>query len=244
MKRWLCLISFGLCLVALTGNVPALEAGQGIVQGKVTGKAGESLSGGTVRFFDMAIGPSPFTHEYWRHPDYFFPIADDGSFSAEIPEGTYSFSAVKMVPGKRAGCPPEEGDFIYPPWDGTQKSFSVRAGETTDLGVIAGAVAFRKEWAAAGKSGIAGILLDADGRPVDGKIVIASATASMERPYFVSDRRTGSNGAYTLRVPEGGMYHVRVMGYRQPIVPAAVQTGKITRGIDIMIQLIAGADSP
>lgn len=218
--------------------VIAQEPGSGSIMGKITTREGEALAGGYVRFFDLAKGFSPFTHEYWRSADYYFRITDDGSFFATLPEGDYYLMAVKMKNGKKAACPPEEGDFVYPPFDGVQETYAIKAGETKDLGLISRAVPFKKEWSANGKTGIQGVVLDSHGKPLEGKLVIAFETYPSEKPYFSSDSRTGKDGVYILRVPESGQYKVRVMGHKQPVVAATVETGKITRGIDIKLNKV------
>lgn len=235
MKRCLCVSAFVFCLLAMLSVATAQEKGYGYVSGKITTIDGESMAGGTVRFFDMSVGLSPYTHEYWRGPDYFRLIADDGSFLVQLPEGTYYMTALKKRIGKTLFAPPEEGDLVYPSWDGAQKACSVMTGETTDLGVISEAVPFKKEWIAQGKTGITGAVLDAEGKPVEEALVIASASPKMESPLFTADRRTGKDGKYILRVPEGGQIYVRVIGSRQPIVAGIVITGEITKGINIKL---------
>ena len=236
MRRWIFLVSFVFCLLLVASGVTALEKGTGIITGKIMSAGGEALSGGYVKFFDAAKGYSPFTHEYWRSADYYFRIEDDGSFSAALPEGDYYLMAVKMKKGKKAACPPEEGDFVYPPFEGTQETYAVKSGETKDLNLISRAVPFKKEWSANGKTGIQGIVLDNNGKPLEGKLVIAFDADFSEKPFFSSDSRTDRDGAYVLRTPEGGKFNVRVMGYKQPVVTATVQTGKITEGIDIKLE--------
>jgi hypothetical protein len=234
MKRWMFLLSLVVFLAVTSSVGNAGEEGEGYITGKFQPKNGESMSGGRISFFDIAAGPKPLTGEYWRLPDYIFPIGEDGSFTVPLPAGTYYVMAVKKPVGKRFG-PPAEGDLIYPALDvKEQKPYAVRSNETTDLGDLE-AVPFRKEWAASGENGIEGSVRDMNGKPVERKLVVASGSASLERPLYVSDGRTGKNGGYIVRVPEGGTYYVRVMGYSQPVVPVTVKTGEMTKGIDIVL---------
>jgi len=212
----------------------AQKKGEGYITGKMVTTGGEAMSGWRIRFFDTA-GPSPFTHEYWRVPDYIVRSADDGSFSARLPEGTYYMETINKVDEKKFS-PPEEGYLIYPPMDaGETKTYRVKAGETTNIGLISGAVPFKKEWAARGKTGIEGVVLDMQGNPVERVLVFASHTPTMDDPLFVSDRETGTDGKYVLRVPERGQYylsvHLTIMG-EKPIA-VTVNTGEMTKGVDL-----------
>lgn len=231
MKGWIRFTSFVFWALLMFGAVTAQETREGYITGKIMAGGGEAISGWRLRFFDMKTGPTPFTHEYWRVPDYIVRSADDGSFSARLPEGTYLLIVIKERAGKKHGLP-EEGDFIYPPMDEREPMpYIVRAGETTDIGVISGAVPFKKEWAAQGKTGIEGAILDVNGKPVEGELVFAAPTPGAESPLFVSSS-TGKDGKYILKVSEGGRYYLSVRGYRHPIA-VTVKTGEITRGIDI-----------
>ncbi|UCD34289.1 MAG: hypothetical protein JSU90_08275 [Nitrospiraceae bacterium] len=212
----------------------AQETGYGYITGKCMTAEGEASDDWRIRFFDVKMGGSPFTNEYRRIPDYFVRSGDDGSFSAKLPEGSYYVIAIRDRLDKVAG-PPGEGDLIYPPMDGTEyEPYRVRADETIDLGVISGAVPFKKEWAAEGKTGIAGIVYDRKGRPLKRVIVLAVTEPDAEGPVFVSDEETDSSGSFIVRVPEGGAYYLKVRGYLHPdIIP--VVTGEITEGIELHI---------
>ena len=216
MKRRM-LLSLFVCLLCFVNNVvTGQETVNGSIKGRIVAKDDKSMSGGTVNFFN-ATGPSPFSHEYFRYPDYSDTLPDDGSFSIELPEGTYYLIAVKKSIGKKPG-PPEEGDLIYPSGDDrAPKPYIVKAGETTDTGTLAEVVPFKKEWAAEGATSIEGVVLDWKGKPYEGVLVLASEDAAMEGPLFVSDSRTGTDGRYILRVPEGGQYYVRVKGQKEII---------------------------
>jgi len=199
------------------------------------------MSGGTVNFFEATL-PSPFTGEFWRYPDYFEILPEDGSFSLELPAGAYYMMAVKNIARHKPG-PPEAGDLIYPAGDNkTPRTYIVRAGETTDIGVISDAVPFKKEWLVKGRTGIEGFVLDWDGKPYEGVLVLASDDAAMKRTLFVSDSRTGKNGNYILRVPQGGRYYLRVKGQKDIILPVTVIEGEMTKGVAVSLLKTPGAD--
>lgn len=241
MKMCTFIATFIVCMFLVLTIVVAQETGMGTITGKFMTASGETMAGGTVKFFDSATGPSPITHEYWKFPDYFFRVEADGTFSAQLPEGTYYLMAVKKTSMHKPIVPPEEGDLIYPPWDGAQKPYFIKSGETTDLGVIVKAVPFKKEWAAKGKTGIEGVVLDAYGKPVKRVLIIAYVNPAKQESTFIADQRTTEDGKYILRVPEGGRYYVRVKGNTDIFVTADVKLGAFTKGIDISPQRIPGA---
>lgn len=232
MRRYIVAIFVVVCFSAAMSVAQAEEFGAGTLSGKIQTEDGQALSAARVNLFDVTRGPSPFLNAYWRMYDYLASTGEDGSFSLQLPEGTYYLMITK---GRTVG-PPEEGDLIHPPLDGREpRQYVVKAGETTDIGVISEIVPFKKSWAAKGPTGIQGVVMDKNGTPVEGKLVLASSFASVEKQVFMSDRRTGRDGTFVLRVAEGGQYYVRVRGFKEPIVPALVKTGSMTKGIEIIL---------
>jgi hypothetical protein len=232
MKQWMVLTFLAFCLIGIVSAVTAQEKREGFITGKVVAQRGTEVSGWTIRFFDMNAGPTPFTREYGRVPDYIVRSGDDGVFSAKLREGIYHVVALQKAPGKRSR-PPEAGDLIYPPMDGRElQPYNVKAGETIDIGAISGAVPFRKEWVVQVKTGIEGTVLDIEGKPVEGVMVFAAPAPGVEIPLYASGD-TGKDGKYILGVPEGGRYYVNV--WREAPLAVAVKKGQITRGVDIRV---------
>jgi hypothetical protein len=185
-----------------------------------------------VRFYDAQAGPTPFTTEYGRVPDFIVRSEDDGGFTAKLPEGIYHMMALKKGPGKRLG-PAEEGDLMYPPLGSTDpEPYVVKAGETTDIGVISGAVPFKKEWDVQAKTGIEGKVLDKEGKPVEGVLVFAALRPDVEIPLYAS-RVTDKDGKYVIGLPDGGQYYVSV--WKEKPLTVTVKRGEITQGIKIIL---------
>jgi len=246
MKRWLFVAALACFVFAMFSISSAQETGDGFIKGKIAVKDGKTISGWRIRFFDVKAGPTPFTTEYQRVPDFMIRSEDDGSFSAKLPEGMYYVTALKKSPEKkqpekkRPG--PEEGDLIYPPMDSREpKPYIVKAGETTDIGVISAAVPFKKEWAVKIKTGIEGTVVDGQGEPVEGVLVFATTVPGAKIPRY-SSGYTGKDGKYVLGLPEGGQYYLRVRD--RQLSPVTVKTGEITRGIDITLTLRLGDQEP
>lgn len=232
---------FVLCLLFCYRDVFAEDIGNGSITGIISAGADRSMSGGTVNFFEATL-PSPFTGEFWRNPDYSEVLPEDGSFTLELPAGTYYLMAVKNLARHKSG-PPEAGDLVYPARDDkVPRTYSVLAGKTTDIGVLSEAVPFKQEWLVKGKTGIEGVVLDWNGKPYQGVLVLASEDAAMKRPLFVSDGRTGSDGKYILRVPQGGRYYIRVKGQKDIILPVTVIEGALTKGVAIDLLRTPGAE--
>jgi hypothetical protein len=233
---------------------PAEHAVTGTMTGRFTLNNGEPLSDGKVYFFRVGSGPPPSQSSYWRTPDEIAPMDREGTFTAGLPEGSYYIAATKKQTRDLIG-PPVEGDYVYPysrkELTVDRQVYTVKRGETTDIGTIADAVPFRKKAVAAreGTTAIAGTITDSAGKPVSGAIAFAYPTPVVTgKPQYVSER-TGSDGKYLLRVGEGGTYYIKIrttLTGGQPETgeilgtygkdgphPVTAVTGEITTGIDI-----------
>lgn len=208
------LILFALAC-AITLGSSRVEGGEprGTLTGRLLMKGGRPMAGGTVFLFAAEAGPPPAPERYWRVPDEVMTLDADGRFSMELVPGSYHVGGVKREKEQEIG-PPRAGDhFLTSRNDqGGPRSFTVRAGETTDIGSLGDAVPFdpalggKRE----GATGIEGTIIDPAGRPVSGALVFAYLNPDMSgKPLFVSER-TGADGRYLLRVSEGGRYFLKV----------------------------------
>lgn len=262
MKKIMVLASFLLAGIFISSIVYAHEETREVKTGTLSGqimiKDGGPMAGGMLYFFDDAAGPPPSATKYWRVPAEIFNIDNNGRFTAELPEGKYYLGAIKKTSGEPIG-PPQEGDLFFISQDGkgNPKMHTVKKGETTDLGIISGAVPFnRASLAKDGITAIEGAILDVDGKPVEGALVFAFMTQTMAgKPFFVSDK-TGKDGRYIMRVQAGGKYYLRVrdsygggppvagniMGIYGENEPVAVnvKTGQTEKGINIKVMKFAG----
>jgi hypothetical protein len=260
VKQWLLVISLFIVLVAPYDSASAQEQQDhetGRMAGKLLTRNGEPMSGGLV-YLSSSAGPVPDPDRYWKVPEFVTDIDDTGEFTIELPAGSYYLGAIKRISGKTDSGPPHAGDLFYKGIDrkGVPILFVIKKGENLNIGTLSGAVPFKG--AAAGKtiSGIAGKVITSDGKPAVGALVFAFLSQSMiGRPAFASDR-TGKDGAYLLRVQEGGNYYLRardIYGGGPPAAeaimgnfggatpePVSVKQGKITKGIDIVVQKFQG----
>ncbi|WP_298272303.1 carboxypeptidase-like regulatory domain-containing protein [Geobacter sp.] len=249
--RWLHVVVVVLVLAgACTASFAELRKGK--LAGRILDGKLAPLGGGTVFLFSSTVGPPPAPEHYWRIPDELVSLDGEGRFSIELMPGSYYIGAIRRATGQDLG-PPRGGDLFIVGRDsfGAPSSYTVRAGETTDIGILAGAKPFDRAMAEPrpGTSGIEGVILDPDGKPVPGVYVFAFTTSAMlGRPLFVSEK-SGPDGRYLLRVAAGGTYYLKARdtcgggaplpgailgghGEEDPY-PVIVNGGIVTRGVTV-----------
>jgi hypothetical protein len=189
------------------------QAKVGIITGQVVIKGKKPLAEGKVFIFDDSLGPPPSREKYWRVPDIIGELDQDGKFFFGIPEGKYYLIAIDKNSIKGFNPPEADGWFYYEADSkGEPKKITVNGGTTTNLDVISTAFPFSRSMVRSDKGITAaeGVVVDMDGKPVEGALVLAFAIAGMQpRPLFVSER-TGKDGKFIIRTHDGGNYSLRV----------------------------------
>ncbi|UCD34817.1 MAG: carboxypeptidase regulatory-like domain-containing protein [Nitrospiraceae bacterium] len=205
-----------LTVLSLCGNIHAESDQQsapdkptGTITGRIMVKDGVPLAFGQIMLYDALTGPPPLPHKYERTPDISKTIDAEGRFTVVLPEGRYYLGAVRRMSGERFG-PPQEGDYIFRSLDdqGKPKEYLVQAGQILDLGTISEAIPLKAKDFSARRvtTAIKGYIIDMDGKPVEGAIVVAFVKPTIGgKPLFVSDR-SDKEGKYILRVTEGTYY--------------------------------------
>jgi hypothetical protein len=131
----------------------------------------------------------------------------DGSFSLALAPGRYLAVVRKRASGDTAG-PVVIGDHRSEPF-----AFEVAPGqEKVQLALTATLkVANEKTFPARNESdggGLAGLVTDADGKPVEGvRVHVYDHIQMSERPKYVSEK-TGMDGRYFVPVKRGGTYYL------------------------------------
>jgi hypothetical protein len=110
--------------------------------------------------------------------------------------------------------PPQDGDIYFISSDnkGRPMVYEVRGDAQLDLGVIPGGEPFRSSTVNYGDgiTAIDGVVLDREGKPVTGALVLAFNSAERGiRPLFISEP-TGEDGAFIIRVHDSGSYYLKV----------------------------------
>jgi len=134
------------------------------------------------------------------------PVAAAGKFALQLPPGDYILVARQRGTGDETG-PIREGDLKSDP-----VRVTLEAGKPLQFNLLA----YVKEGnpkeslgeAAQWKTGIAGRISDAEGKPVAGvRVHVYQHVQMSERPKYVS-AKTGPDGRYVLPLPEGGTYYL------------------------------------
>jgi hypothetical protein len=185
----------------------------GTISGRILTRGGEPLVGGSVYFFNTAFGPRPDHEKYWRVPDFKRPLDAEGRFSLQLPDGKYYMGATRRVSGGMIG-PPRDGDYYFISSDnkGQPVVYEVRGEGRVDLGAISGGEPFRSSTVNYGEgvTAMEGVVRDMEGKPVSGALVLAFVSAARGvRPLFTSEP-TGKDGAFIIRVHDGGSYFLKV----------------------------------
>jgi hypothetical protein len=257
MKRLIFLASVLFVIFFLTGFTYAQETGS--ITGKLLTKdGGATMGGGLVYFFVAETGAIPDPDKYWRVPDEIANIDENGEFTVKLHEGKYYMGAIKRSSGTEDVGPPLKGDLFFISYDekGSPKVYHVKKNEEINLGTISEATPYKGWTMKDNITFIEGKIL-ADGKPVEGAIVLGYISPKMiGKPDFVSER-SDKDGKYILRVPEGSSYYLMardvygggppvdgsIMGvYGAKAVPGAVtvKKGESTKGIDIKVIMFPG----
>lgn len=211
------------CLVVMLSSISVASeiSGQGndnqtkigIIAGQVVIKGKTPLAEGTILLFDDSFGPPPSREKYWRVPDIIGEMDQDGKFYFGIPEGKYYLIAIDKNSIKGFSPPVVDTWFYYEADSkGEPKKITVNGGTRTNLAVISTAFPFSRKMVRSDKGITAaeGVVIDTDGKAVEGALVLAFAIPNMQpRPLFVSER-TGKDGKFIIRTHDGGNYSLRV----------------------------------
>lgn len=192
----LALLLFG--LIAGPACRKSEQTGTGVVRGKALVPLADAFLYAYREGTDLR-GPAFATSE---------ASGPEGDFSLVLPPGKYQLVLRKRVEGESIG-PVATGDYrseVVGP-------ITVRGGEE----IIRDFVAPRKVGETKSlpalnripaKTGIAGTVVDSDGKPVQGARIQAYQHSQMsERPKYVSEG-SGVDGSYSLFFPEGGTYYL------------------------------------
>lgn len=239
--RWAALV---LVLLFLAQSCGRKEPGEATA---VSGRVSVPLEGALVYIYmegDDIFAPARMVTELTRA---------DGSFSLSLRPGRYVAVVRKRASGDVAG-PVLIGDYRSEPIP-----FEVLEGRAAQLDLLAqvklsNEKAFPSAEADDGTS-IAGLVRDADGRPVEGiRVHVYDHIQMSERPKYVSEK-TGPDGRFLVPVKRGGTYYLaardRFGGPPQvgdlfgrfdegTIDPSGVvvRKGEVTEGIEIVVHKV------
>ncbi len=198
-----------------TSAAPAATAGPSGLSGKVSVKStGEPLEGAYVNVYPShafnLLGPATYLSS---------PTSADGSYSIDVPPGSYYVVARKRASGLASG-PLSPGDHLS---EDSRKLVEINNGMRANVNlpmVKINAPMFFKQGGGiqVTERGVTGVLLDADKKPVVGGFATAYRNSDIQRlPDFVSTV-TNDKGEFTLYLPAGGTYYLaaRLHGWDMP----------------------------
>ncbi len=213
------------------------------------------ISNGLIYAFDATSGVPPHRDRPLHSPVGIAVTDAAGKFSLELPEGTYYLSTRKQTHGDMPG-PPQEGDLygLVRDQKGEFMKFTVKRGETTDVGVLRRATVYKARGIklSEGTTAIVGVVKTVDGTPLADAVVLVYDNSDVKRkPDFVS-RVTGKDGKYVVRVDRGGTFFLTARtvdekGGRpkagglvgvyggETMRPVTVEEHKLVEGIDIEV---------
>jgi len=180
-------------------------AGQTGLRGTVVlRESGAPLAGAFVNIYPDTIsnllGPSQFISS---------PTDAQGTYQIHVPAGIYYVVARKRMSGNPTG-PLEPGDFYS---EHQRIKVRVETGKyaVVELPVVAmKAPMFFKTRVVDRETdtGIHGLLLDRDGKPVMGGFAMAYTDPEMKRLPDYASTLSDENGQFTLYLPEGGTFYL------------------------------------
>jgi hypothetical protein len=185
------------------------------ISGKVTLKAnGSPLAGAYINIYPNTIsnllGPSEFLSA---------PTAPDGSYKIDLPPGDYYVVARKRSSGLPNG-PLTTGDYYS---DYQRILARVADGKLTQVDLrmarMKAPMFFKKDLSdTKTDTGIRGVLIDEQGKPVPGGFAIAYVNDNLQRLPDFASTLTNQNGEFTLYLPQGGTYYLaaRIQAWDMP----------------------------
>ena len=250
------------CLTVLLLSVCSVEAGakksdaseNGRIVGKIECAPETKGPYGYIGFYFASNRvQDPFV--FRQTPDYMFPLEKDGSFDVVLPAGSYYLLA--NVKGKNNLGPLEGNDYFYFVENsrGGPKTITVNKMEKIDLGVRKATLhpTFGEllDQRIKGITTIKGFLRDEKGNPIEGLLVAAYTQPVMQIKPTHTSWRSGKDGSYSLRLPEGGEYYLAARsklggppfsdeyyGEVEGSKPVVVKTGEVIVDINITVQKI------
>lgn len=173
-----------------------------------------TAAGGNGRLRGAVVSPleGTYLYVYKKGMDLYGPAfaiseatGPDGAFDLNLPEGEYIVVARKR----------NNGDTTGPVLAGDNKSEFTAIVVTAEMAPVTVMAPVKvgdqrrvSKDVVVTTTGLAGQVLDADGKPVEGtRVHVYDHVQMSERPKFVSEK-TGPDGRYLIYLPQGGTYYL------------------------------------
>ena len=160
-----------------------------------------------MSFFNAEKGVAPLIADVHRIPDIVGRMHPDGRFNVKLRPGSYYMGALIITGPGRGPGPPKKGEKFYYARDdqGDLREIAIGTGEEKDFGqvVVAPPDTFP---AAKNLVTVQGrLLMDKEGIPFPGGVVLVKTNINQQRPDFVSPR-TDESGRYEIKLPADTPY--------------------------------------
>jgi len=213
----LCCLFLLLTLSACTTNIQRTANGDQVITDMIDGQGRTGISGKVRLKTDASplagayINIYPNTISNLLGPSQFLsaPTAMDGSYSIELPPGTYYVVARKRNSGEANG-PLKTGDYYS---EHQRIIAEVAESKLTQVNLemaqMKAPMFFKKNLAETRTdTGIRGVLIDQQGHPVPGGFAIAYTDKNLQRLPDFASTLTNQQGEFTLYLPQGGSYYL------------------------------------
>jgi hypothetical protein len=232
------------------------EEGRTGMRGRVTVRAtGEPLPGAYVNIypetFSNLLGPSQFISS---------PTDENGEYFLPLPPGTFFVVARKRMSGEPTG-PLAPGDFFSEHQRIVTRVIQGRVA-LVDLPMVAmiSPMFFKREVVERETdTGMRGVLVDIEGRPVPGGFAMAYIDRDMQRLPDYASTLSDEQGRFTLYLPRGGTFYLaaRIHAWDMPVPgepygklggesleAVTVAGGSFVEGLQIVMAPFAGEYRP
>jgi len=214
-------------------------------------KDGQPLSGAYVNVYPSHVpnllGPSTYISS---------PTGTDGKYSLDVPPGKYYVVARKRASGMATG-PISPGDYFS---EDARLLTEIKPGKLSlvDLPMLnMKAPMFFKQGGMVNvtETGIQGVLVNSEGKPMPGGFAIAYTDNDIQRLPDYASTLTNEKGEFTLYLPKGGEYYLaaRMHAWDMPrpgelygkydgdvITPLQVPDKGFVKGIRMVMQPFTG----
>ena len=176
-----------------------------------------------VAFFNEKNGQPPLSDGLGRVPEFLSRTDAEGTFGVNLPAGRY-YVGILNRSSRGAPGPPRPGEkFYFAASDqGRLLLLPVNAQEHQDVGRINGVthLAFSDPTM---YFKVGGRIRKENGEPVANVVILGKSRLNIPRPEYIS-ARTGSDGAYTLKLPANLSFYLMA---RQDIASARPKPGSL-----------------
>jgi flagellar motor protein MotB len=208
--------------------------------------AGQPSSNALLSFFHAEKGLPPIKGGLRRVPEFLSRTDAEGRFVVKLLAGDYYIGVLHRKPGAVPGPPrADEKYFFVEDKNGGLGLLTIKKQEVIDLGRLSAKPS--ESFNSLEESFVVeGVVLDKNGRPLKGLVVLAKSQLNIPRPEFVS-APTDENGFYQLQLPPQKSFYLvarETIAGSRPLPGSHIGTYGIKSETGLATPSIFGAGSP